>query len=90
MEVVVIEKSNLPNIEIADISKEVKQEPQMKKISDEWNIYGTVIDINLPGNEAIKEKWIDDINYYQKENELQILLGLLFLDKEHYLINLFL
>ena len=74
----ILEKSNLPNIEIADISKEVKQEPQMKKISDEWNIYGTVIDINLPGNEAIKEKWIDDINYYQKENELQILLGLLF------------
>ena len=74
----ILEKSNLPNIEIADISKEVKQEPQMKKISDEWNIYGTVIDINLPENEAIKEKWIDDINYYQKENELQILLGLLF------------
>ena len=74
----ILEKSNLPNIEIADISKEVKQEPQMKKISDKWNIYGTVIDINLPGNEAIKEKWIDDINYYQKENELQILLGLLF------------
>ena len=74
----ILEKSNLPNIEIADISKEVKQEPQMKKISDEWNIYGTVIDINLPGNEAIKEKWIDDINYYQKENKLQILLGLLF------------
>lgn len=74
----ILEKSNLPNIEIADISKEVKQEPQMKKISDEWNIYGTVIDINLPGNEAIKEKWIDDINYYQKENELQILLRLLF------------
>ena len=74
----ILEKSNLPNIEIADISKEVKQEPQIKKISDEWNIYGTVIDINLPENEAIKEKWIDDINYYQKENELQILLGLLF------------
>ena len=74
----ILEKSNLPKIEKSDISKEVKQEPQVKKISDKWNIYGTVIDINLPENEAIKEKWIDDINYYQKENELQILLGLLF------------
>ena len=74
----ILEKSNLPKIEKSDISKEVKQEPQVKKISDKWNIYGTVIDINLPENEAIKEKWIDDINYYQKENKLQILLGLLF------------
>lgn len=74
----ILEKSNLPRIEKSDISEEVKQELQVKKISDKWNIYGTVIDINLPGNEAIKEKWIDDINYYQKENELQILLGLLF------------
>ena len=31
-----------------------------------------------PENEAIKEKWIDDMNYYQKESELQVLLGLLF------------
>ena len=74
----ILEKFNLPRIEKSDISEEVKQELQVKKISDKWNIYGTVIDINLPGNEAIKEKWIDDINYYQKENELQILLGLLF------------
>ena len=74
----ILEKSNLPNIEIADISEEVKQELKAEKISDKWNIYGTMIDINLPENEAIKEKWIDDINYYQKENELQILLGLLF------------
>ena len=74
----ILEKSNLPRIEKSDISEEVKQELQVKKISDKWNIYGTVIDINLPKNEAIKEKWIDDINYYQKENELQILLGLLF------------
>ena len=74
----ILEKSNLPRIEKSDISEEVKQELQVKKISDKWNIYGTVIDINLPGNEAIKEKWIDDINYYQKENELQVLLGLLF------------
>ena len=74
----ILEKSNLPKIEKSDISEEVKQELQVKKISDKWNIYGTVIDINLPENEAIKEKWIDDINYYQKENELQILLGLLF------------
>ena len=74
----ILEKSNLPKIEKLDISEEVKQELQVKKISDKWNIYGTIIDINLPENEAIKEKWIDDINYYQKENELQILLGLLF------------
>ena len=74
----ILEKSNLPKIEKSDISEEVKQELQVKKISDKWNIYGTIIDINLPENEAIKEKWIDDINYYQKENELQILLGLLF------------
>ena len=74
----ILEKSNLPKIEKSDISEEVKQELQVKKISDKWNIYGTIIDINLPKNEAIKEKWIDDINYYQKENELQILLGLLF------------
>ena len=74
----ILEKSNLPKIEKSDISEEVKQELQVKKISDKWNIYSTVIDINLPENEAIKEKWIDDINYYQKENELQILLGLLF------------
>ncbi|WP_298828237.1 hypothetical protein [uncultured Capnocytophaga sp.] len=74
----ILEKSNLPRIEKSDISEEVKQELQVKKISDKWNIYSTVIDINLPKNEAIKEKWIDDINYYQKENELQILLGLLF------------
>lgn len=74
----ILEKSNLPKIEKSDISEEVKQELQVKKISDKWNIYGTVIDINLPKNEAIKEKWIDDINYYQKENKLQILLGLLF------------
>ena len=74
----ILEKSNLPKIEKSDISEEVKQELKVKKISDKWNIYGTVIDINLPENEAIKEKWIDDINYYQKENELQILLGLLF------------
>ncbi|MBM0656912.1 hypothetical protein JMN12_10200 [Capnocytophaga genosp. AHN8471] len=74
----ILEKSNLPKIEKSDISEEVKQELQVKKISDKWNIYGTVIDINLPENEAIKEKWIDDINYYQKENKLQILLGLLF------------
>ena len=74
----ILEKSNLPRIEKSDISEEVKQELQVKKISDKWNIYGTIIDINLPENEAIKEKWIDDINYYQKENELQILLGLLF------------
>ena len=74
----ILEKSNLPKIEKSDISEEVKQELKVKKISDKWNIYGTVIDINLPENEAIKEKWIDDINYYQKENKLQILLGLLF------------
>ena len=74
----ILEKSNLPKIEKSDISEEVKQELQVKKISDKWNIYGTIIDINLPKNEAIKEKWIDDINYYQKENKLQILLGLLF------------
>ena len=74
----ILEKSNLPKIEKSDISEEVKQELQVKKISNKWNIYGTVIDINLPENEAIKEKWIDDINYYQKENELQVLLGLLF------------
>lgn len=74
----ILEKSNLPKIEKSDISEEVKQELQVKKISDKWNIYGTIIDINLPENEAIKEKWIDDINYYQKENKLQILLGLLF------------
>lgn len=74
----ILEKSNLPRIEKSDISEEVKQELQVKKISDKWNIYGTIIDINLPENEAIKEKWIDDINYYQKENKLQILLGLLF------------
>ena len=74
----ILEKSNLPRIEKSDISEEVKQELQVKKISDKWNIYGTIIDINLPKNEAIKEKWIDDINYYQKENKLQILLGLLF------------
>lgn len=74
----ILEKSNLPKIEKLDISEEVKQELQVKKISDKWNIYGTIIDINLPENEAIKEKWIDDINYYQKENKLQILLGLLF------------
>ena len=74
----ILEKSNLPKIEKSDISEEVKQELQVKKISDKWNIYGTIIDINLPKNEAIKEKWINDINYYQKENELQILLGLLF------------
>ena len=74
----ILEKSNLPEIEKSDISEEVKQELKVKKISDKWNIYGTVIDINLPENEAIKEKWIDDINYYQKENKLQILLGLLF------------
>jgi len=74
----ILEKSNLPKIEKSDISEEVKQELKVKKISDKWNIYGTVIDINLPKNEAIKEKWIDDINYYQKENKLQILLGLLF------------
>lgn len=74
----ILEKSNLPEIEKSDISEEVKQELKVKKISDKWNIYGTVIDINLPENEAIKEKWFDDINYYQKENELQILLGLLF------------
>ena len=74
----ILEKSNLPKIEKSDISEEVKQELKVKKISNKWNIYGTVIDINLPENEAIKEKWIDDINYYQKENELQILLGLLF------------
>ena len=74
----ILEKSNLPKIEKSDISEEVKQELKVKKISDKWNIYGTVIDINLPENEAIKEKWIDDINYYQKENELQVLLGLLF------------
>ena len=73
----ILEKSNLPKIEKSDISEEVK-ELQVKKISDKWNIYGTIIDINLPENEAIKEKWIDDINYYQKENKLQILLGLLF------------
>lgn len=74
----ILEKTNLPKIEKSDISEEVKQELKVKKISNKWNIYGTVIDINLPENEAIKEKWIDDINYYQKENELQILLGLLF------------
>jgi len=74
----ILEKSNLPRIEKSDISEEVKQELQVKKISDKWNIYGTIIDINLPENEAIKEKWIDDINYYQKENKLQILLGILF------------
>lgn len=74
----ILEKSNLPRIEKSDISEEVKQELQVKKISDKWNIYGIIIDINLPENEAIKEKWIDDINYYQKENKLQILLGLLF------------
>lgn len=74
----ILEKSNLPKIEKSDISEEVKQELQVKKISDKWNIYGIIIDINLPENEAIKEKWIDDINYYQKENKLQILLGLLF------------
>ena len=74
----ILEKSNLPKIEKSDISEEVKQELKVKKISDKWNIYGTVIDINLPENEAIKEKWIEDINYYQKENKLQILLGLLF------------
>jgi hypothetical protein len=74
----ILEKSNLPRIEKSDISEEVKQELQVKKISDKWNIYGTIIDINLSENEAIKEKWIDDINYYQKENKLQILLGLLF------------
>jgi hypothetical protein len=76
--ILILEKSNLPRIEKSDISEEVKQELQVKKISDKWNIYGTIIDINLPENEAIKEKWIDDINYYQKENKLQILLGLLF------------
>jgi len=70
--------ANYFKIEKSDISEEVKQELQVKKISDKWNIYGTIIDINLPENEAIKEKWIDDINYYQKENKLQILLGLLF------------
>lgn len=74
----ILEKSNLPRIEKSDISEEVKQELQVKKISDKWNIYGTIIDINLPENEAIKEKWIDDMNYYQKESELQVLLGLLF------------
>lgn len=74
----ILEKSNLPRIEKSDISEEVKQELKAEKISDKWNIYGTVIDINLPENEAIKEKWIDDINYYQKESELQVLLGLLF------------
>ena len=74
----ILERSNLPKIEKSDISKEVKQELKVKKISKKWNIYGTVIDINLPENKVIKEKWIDDTNYYQKENELQVLLGLLF------------
>ena len=44
----ILEKSNLPKIEKSDISEEVKQELQVKKISDKWNIYGTIIDINLP------------------------------------------
>ena len=74
----ILEKSNLPRIEKSDISEEVKQELKAEKISDKWNIYATVVDINLPENKAIKEKYIDDMNYYQKESELQVLLGLLF------------
>ena len=74
----ILEKSNLPRIEKSDISEEVKQELKAEKISDKWNIYATVVDINLPENKAIKEKYIDGMNYYQKESELQVLLGLLF------------
>lgn len=74
----ILEKNNLPKIDFDNLSKEEINELKLIKLNDDYNIFGSVLDINSNENSDVREKYLpnEDLN---TENELKVLLALCFL-----------
>ncbi|WP_018675945.1 hypothetical protein [Riemerella columbina] len=76
----ILRKQDLPKIEPLEISEAEKKLLKLDQpLVKEWNVYGKVIDINLPENKNIKEQYVD--SSIEDEENLQVLLALLFRTK---------
>lgn len=77
----ILDKKDLPKIKFLGPTDQEKKELHLKKLDkhySNYNIYGSLIDINLPENKSIKEKYIDNESL-NNHTELQILLIVSFL-----------
>ena len=77
----ILDKKDLPKIKFLRPTNQEEQELHLKKLNKHfpnYNIFGSVIDINLPENKSIKEKYIDNESL-NNQTELQILLIISFL-----------
>lgn len=73
----VLNKSDLPSIEHRDILEQEKTESQLKLINDDLKIYASIIDVNSPENEKVKEKW--DSKEFKDNSEVQVQITIAFL-----------
>lgn len=73
----VLNQSDLPSIEHRDILEQEKTDSQLKLINDKLKIYASIIDINNPDNEKIKEKW--ESKEFKDNSEVQVQVTIAFL-----------
>lgn len=77
----ILDKKDLPKIKFLGPTEQEEQELKLIKLNKHfpnYNIFGSVIDINLPENKSIKEKYINNESL-NNQTELQILLIISFL-----------
>jgi hypothetical protein len=73
----VLNKSDLPSIEHKDILEQEKIDSQLKPINTDLKIYASIIDVNSPENEKVKEKW--DSKEFKDNSEVQVQVTIAFL-----------
>lgn len=73
----VLHRSDLPSIEHQDILEKEKAFNKLKLINKDLKIYSSIVDINNPGNDKIKEKW--DSEELEDNAEVQVQVTIAFL-----------
>lgn len=71
----ILNKNDLPRFESRELTKEEIDKFHLKKINTKYNLYSSVIDINLPENKHLKEEYLTK----DEDNELKVLLLISFI-----------
>lgn len=71
----ILNKKDLPRFESRELSNEEINKFHLKKINTKYNLYSSVIDINLPENKNLKEEFLTK----DEDNELKVLILISFI-----------
>lgn len=70
----ILNKNHLPRFESQELSKEEIDKFNLKELNPEYNIYTSVLDINLPKYESLKEEFLT-----KDDDELKVLILISFI-----------